>query len=66
MISEADIRPLQQIAFVMAQIVCANAELEAMKAADRETGGIHTPAEYLAVPDKYGLGHNSVLTTLRA
>ena len=62
--SPDDVRQMRQVAFVMSQVACAFAKIEAMKAMDRETGGTHRPAEYEAVPDLYGLGYNDVLTTL--
>mgnify|MGYP001823689767 CR=1 FL=1 len=60
--------PEQQAAYINAQAVAASVELEAMKAANwmREMQG-HTIAygeeEFLALIDRYGLGHNAVLTT---
>ena len=60
--------PEQQAAYIHAQAVAASAELEAMKAANwmRKMQG-HTIAygeeDFLALIDKYGLHHNTVLTT---
>ena len=64
-----DATQMRQVAYVMSQVVCAYAEIEAMKAenAYRERRGEAIawdhPA-FMAIPDKYGLGHNDVLTTL--
>ena len=64
-----DVRQMRQVAFVMSQVACAYAEIEAMKAenAYREHRGEVIAWDhdaFMAVPDKYGLGHNSALTTL--
>jgi len=60
---------MRQVAFVMAQVACALAEIEGMRALNSyrehrgETIG-YTDDHFMAIPDKYGLGHNDVLTTL--
>ena len=58
--------PEQKAAFVIAQAACMNAELEAMKAAniDRLERGYSTAYgedEFLSIPAKYGLEHNTVV-----
>jgi hypothetical protein len=60
----------QRTAFIEAQVVCAQAELEAMKIANyamiRESmPPIYGPNEYRAVPYRFGLDHNSALQYLR-
>ena len=57
----------QKAAYLNAQAVCAMAEIEAMKAENwmREMHGYtiaNGEEEFLAVPDKYSLHHNSVMT----
>lgn len=64
MMAPEDVRRMQQVAYVMAQVAAAYAEIEAMKAHDRTEGQPHTAAQYQSVIDTYGLGHNSVVTTL--
>lgn len=60
---------VEAAAFVISQSVAAQAEIEAMKAANqhREMQG-YTQAygeeAFLAIPDKYGLSHNAVTTLL--
>jgi hypothetical protein len=59
-----------RVAFVMAQTVCAQAELAAMHAANlaRAEQG-HSPAygedAFRAVPDQFLIGHNAVIEYLR-
>ena len=59
--------PEQQAAFIHSQTACMLAEMEAMKAANvaREVQG-HSYAygedEFRALPDRFGLGHNTVVT----
>ena len=59
-----------RVAFVHAQVVCAQAELLAMQAANAarlEQG--HSPAydeeAFRAVPDQFLVGHNAVIEYLR-
>ncbi len=59
-----------RVAFIMSQVVCAQAEIEAMKAENawREREGdalAYGEEAFLSVPQKYGLEHNAVLTYLR-
>lgn len=57
--------PEQKAAYINAQVACALAEIEAMKAANRqrEIQG-YTPAygeeAFAAVPDRYGISNNHV------
>lgn len=57
-------------AFIISQAACMHAELESMKAAniDRQERG-HSIAygenEFLQLPEKYGLEHNTVISYLR-
>jgi hypothetical protein len=57
--------PEQAAAFVIAQAACANAEIAAMQARDRlwaQNGlGTYADHDYLAVIEKYCIGHNAVL-----
>lgn len=57
----------QTVAYVQAQAAAALIEMESMKAANwmREMQGktiAYGEQEFLALIDKYGLGHNAVLT----
>lgn len=59
--------PEQAAAFVMGQAACASAELLSMVAAnalDAQAGRppSHSPSDFAAVPDRYTVGHNAVLT----
>ena len=56
----------QRTAYLLAQVACMNAELEAMKSRDRaDSNGLHhKAAEYEALPVKYGLTHNQVVAFL--
>jgi len=59
-----------QAVFLQSQIVCATAEIEAMKAENRyriSNGELRSYSEddFLAVPGKYGLHHNSAFITLK-
>lgn len=59
--------PEQQAAYVIAQAACANAMIAAMQATNQACAAqglapVHTAADFVAVPDNYGLHHNSVLT----
>lgn len=61
---------LQRLAFFNAQIVCAQAEIEAMKSAnaDQLARGFNTvygEGSFRKVIDTYGLGHNDAITFLR-
>jgi hypothetical protein len=58
--------PEQAAAFVQAQTACALAEIEAMKSENRQRElndytHAHDDAAFRAVPDQFGIGHNSVL-----
>jgi len=64
-----DIVKLQNIAYVNSQMACAQIELVAMEATNAERWGhgqslAYSEADFLAIIDKYQLGHNSVLTNL--
>jgi len=59
-----------RIAFVNSQAVCALAEIEGMKAENEHRVQCGNSIAYgmeafLAVPEKYGLGHNTVIAYLR-
>jgi len=59
----------QRIAYIQSQVVCAQAEIEGMKALNHERmdGGYtlaYDEAAFLAVPEKYGLTHNQVIAYL--
>lgn len=61
--------PEQKAAFINAQAACMLAELEAMKAFNHFRMSIGMALAYdeeafLALPDKYGLGHNTVYAFL--
>lgn len=56
-------------AFIISQSACMQAELAAMEERNRtarRSGArpSHGPADFEALPDRYGLGHNSVVTYL--
>lgn len=60
----------QRIAYINAQVVCAMAEIEGMKAAntERERNGYslaYGEEAFYAVPEKFGLTHNQVLEYLK-
>lgn len=60
----------QKAAFIQAQSVCALAEIESMKAANRsrQARGLsdaYGEAEFLAVPDNHQIGWNSVIAFFR-
>lgn len=60
----------QKAAFIMAQTACMLAEMEAMKAANRtrqrnDFSDAYGEDEFLALADKFGIGHNAVLTLFR-
>jgi hypothetical protein len=62
--------PEQRAAFLMSQVACMQATLAGMQArnmADRAAGRpvTHQPHEFDALPDQYGLGHNSAITYLQ-
>lgn len=62
--------PEQAAAFINAQVACAQAEMAAMHAANRareEQGHSHAYDEeaFLAIPDRFGISHNAVLTLFR-
>ena len=57
--------PEQASSYVMAQTVCALAEVESMKAANQEREGqgyalAYDEAAFLSIPDKYGIHHNAI------
>ena len=57
----------QKAAFIMAQTACMMAELEAMKAANRQRqrndfSDAYGEDEFNALPDRFGLGHNAVVS----
>ena len=56
----------QRVAFLMSQVACFYAKLEAMKSRDRadRNGLHHTPEEYEKLADEFQLGHNTVVSFL--
>ena len=56
---------MQNAAFLNSQVACALVEMAAMQAHDRTSDTPYTEEAYSALIDKYGIGHNSALTTLR-
>lgn len=61
----------QQAAFVIAQAACASAQIAAMQAANQHRLSLgHSIAydeeAFLAVVDKYHLGHNAVIDFFRS
>jgi hypothetical protein len=62
--------PEQAAAFIQSQTACAMAEIEAMKSENRMRQiQDHSPAydegAFRAVPDAFGIGHNSVVEMFR-
>ncbi len=60
----------QAIAYLMAQVVCAQAEIEGMKAMNRERESqgyalAYDKEAFFNVPNKYGIHHNAVLDLFR-
>ena len=60
---------IQRAAFVFSQTACMLVEMEAMKVANRKRqdqgySDAYGEEEFHALIDRYGLGHNSVLSTL--
>lgn len=60
----------QRTTFVKSQITCAMIEMESMKAANtyREMRGetiAYNESSFMSLIDKYAIGHNSVILTLR-
>jgi len=58
---------IQKAAFIMAQTASMLAELEAMKAENRQRemqgfSDAYGEAQFLALPDRYGIGHNAVVS----
>jgi hypothetical protein len=56
----------QQIAYINSQIVCAMAEIEGMKAnnkmrEDRQEALAYGENDFIDIPAKYSLDHNSVI-----
>ena len=59
----------RMIAFVNSQVACAMIEMEAMKASNtnREMRGeaiAYAEEAFIALINKYGIGHNTVIETL--
>jgi len=59
----------QRAAFVISQSICCMAEMEAMKAendarARRGYTQAFTSNQFMELPDKYGLGHNTIIQFL--
>ena len=59
--------PEQRAAYVYAQSVCALAEVEGMKAENMQRDALgqsmaYAEEAFIAVIEKYGIHHNSVLT----
>lgn len=57
----------QAAAYVIAQAACCNAEIAAMQAANDQSrlAGVvphYDEQHFLAVPERYGVHHNAVLT----
>lgn len=57
----------QKAAFINAQAACALAEIAAMQAANAlplslRGRALYTEDDFRAVPDRYGIHHNAVLT----
>jgi hypothetical protein len=62
--------PEQKAAFLITQAVCAQAEIAGMQAenADRAVRGLspaYDETAFYAVPEKYGLYHNQVISYLQ-
>lgn len=60
----------QRLVFMYSQITCANIEMAAMQVEDKYyvlEGGypVHSRQDYLALIEKYGIGHNSVIEYIR-
>lgn len=60
----------QRVAFILSQVACMNAELEAMKVANLECASagrapVYNQNHFLQLADTYGLGHNSVVAFLQ-
>lgn len=63
--------PAQSAAYIQSQTACMLAELESMKAANRVRAmqgysDAYGEEEFLALPDRYGLGHNTVVEMIRS
>lgn len=63
--------PEQKAAYVIAQSVCAMAEIESMKALNtyrqmRDETIAYDEEAFLTVIDKYGISHNAVLTLFQS
>lgn len=59
--------PEQKAAFIVAQAACANAEIASMQALNQERmhrgeSIAYDEASFAAVPDRFGLGHNTVIS----
>jgi len=62
--------PEARIAFVLAQVACANADIAGMQAENQHRLSLghtiaHDHAAFLAVQDRYMIGHNAVIEYLR-
>ena len=60
----------QGAAFLCSQTACMLAELAAMEAANAERAMhgfalAYAEADFIALPDKYGIGHNDAMKLLR-
>lgn len=53
--------PEQRVAFIQSQIICAMAEMEAMKIENLGEVKRWSADDFRAVPDRFGLGHNAVI-----
>lgn len=63
--------PEQTAAFIQSQTACAMAEIEAMKAENtmralQDFSPAYNETSFRAVPDEFGIGHNSVVEIFRA
>jgi len=61
-----DIIKLQNIAYINAQIVSATMEMEGMKAenSQHQDNQPYGEKQFFALIERYGLGHNSIVTKL--
>ena len=58
-----------RIAFINSQVLCAQAKLEGMKAANAEAAryepcSVYSDYDFSQIPNEYGLEHNQVLSYL--
>jgi hypothetical protein len=59
----------ERVAFIQSQIACMMAEMEAMKAENAAAAlagqfPVHGSGAFEALPDRFGLGHNAVISYL--